>query len=92
MTTFPLFACYGALPSSTLSALERRSLQALKDARGFFKTRGLSASDISRRIGAVSSLRQIGSAARSLVRKGFAEEVPNVTPVRYRIVRKRSAS
>lgn len=88
MTTTPHdFHCFGTPRTASLTPLQREVLQVLRDARGFFRVRGLTPADIRDRLGDDPSLQQVGVAARALIAEGLAEVAPNRTPgtVRYRL-------
>ena len=46
VNTSPQFVCYQETPAAHLSVEERAVLQVIREARGFFATRGLTASDV----------------------------------------------
>jgi hypothetical protein len=72
----PNFHCYQPRPKDAdLPALEATVLRTLKDARGFFITRGVSLHMLAGLIGNVVSEPRIDAALCRLKESGFVEEV-----------------
>jgi hypothetical protein len=62
-------------PADQLPGLERRVIAVLRDARGFYRTSGMDAAEVWRRLDCPSDVteQEIEIACRALVGKGFAE-------------------
>jgi len=65
--------CYTPAPSSQLTRSEQAILRVLRDARGFYRSSGLTAADVRHRLG--RSGIQVVRTLNSLTSKGFAVEV-----------------
>ena len=85
MTTPNQLHCFSASPTASLTSLQREVLQVLRDARGFFRSSGMTQAQIADRMHSDCELKEVGKAVRGLVAEGLAEVAPRSNPAHYRL-------